>query len=75
MCASIGSPTTSPIAKIDGSAVRRCSSTMMKPRSSTSTFVWSSPGIFEFGLRPTDDEHASNSLLAPRPIGSSLFEA
>ena len=32
LCASIGSPTTSPIAKIDGSSVRRCSSTLMKPR-------------------------------------------
>ena len=35
LCASIGSPATSPIAKIVGSAVRRCASTLMKPRRST----------------------------------------
>ena len=61
LCASIGSPTTSPIAKIDGSSVRRCSSTTMKPRASTCTAVRSSPGISEFGRRPTETSTLSNT--------------
>ena len=43
LCASIGSPATSPIAKMCGSAVRCCLSTSTKPLSSISTFVFSRP--------------------------------
>ena len=53
LCASIGSPTTSPMAKMCGTFVRRCASTPMKPRSSTATPACSAPTSPPLGLRPT----------------------
>src|SRR3954471_22337057 len=52
--ASMGSPTTSPIAKMRGTFVRSCSSTAMKPRSQTDTH--SLLGPFLTRLRWTADE-------------------
>src|SRR5687768_17882701 len=60
LCASIGSPATSPIAKMFGSPVRRCSSVSMNPFAATLTLVVSRPGIFEFGRRPTATSTRSN---------------
>src|SRR3954471_2971761 len=45
LCASIGSPTTSPMAKMCGTFVRRCASTPTKPRSSTATPACSAPRV------------------------------
>ena len=52
LCASIGSPATSPIANRFGSAVRRCRSVSMKPRSSSCAPVCSSPSPALLGRRP-----------------------
>ena len=60
--ASIGSPTTSPIAKMCGTLVRICSSTAMKPRSSTSTPAASAPIALPLGLRPTATRIAVEDL-------------
>jgi hypothetical protein len=73
LCASIGSPVMSPMAKIDGSAVRRCASTLTKPRASISTSVFSRPSPAEFGLRPTEISTLSKtcsgcSRLAPSSL-------
>ncbi len=54
LCASIGSPATSPMANTVGSVVRRWPSVSMKPLASTLTPVFSRPSIFEFGRRPID---------------------
>ena len=59
--ASIGSPTTSPMANIDGSPVRICSSTLMKPRASSMTRVRSRPGMPVLGRRPTATSTRSKS--------------
>src|SRR5687767_3753147 len=67
LCASIGSPATSPIAKIDDSAVRRCPSVSMNPFASTLTAVASRPGIFEFGRRPTATSTRSNTCSDVEP--------
>ena len=72
LCASIGSPATSPIAKIVGSAVRRCGSVSMNPFGSTFTCVVSRPGIFEFGRRPmatsTRSKTCSFSATSPSNV-------
>ena len=54
LCASIGSPATSPMANTVGSAVRRWPSVSMKPLAFTFTLVVSRPGIFELGRRPIE---------------------
>ncbi len=46
----------------------------MKPRSLTLTRVLSSPGIFEFGRRPTDDQHAIEDLLLRPALHALAFE-
>ena len=53
LCASIGSPATSPIANIVGSAVRRWPSVSMKPLASTFTRVLVEP--VDVGVRPAAD--------------------
>ena len=77
LCANIGSPTTSPIAKMEGSAVRRVESTVMNPRWPISTLVLSSPGTAEFGLRPTETSTRSNVCVLSASVSgvSSLAPA
>ena len=53
LCASIGWPTMSPIAKMCGTLVRIWLSTGMKPRSLTATPALSAPIFLPFGARPT----------------------
>ena len=54
LCASIGWPTRSPMAKICGTLVRICLSTGMKPRSVTTTPALSAPIFLPLGERPAD---------------------
>ena len=53
LCASIGWPTMSPMAKMCGMLVRICLSTGMKPRSSTATPAFSAP--IALAVRPPAD--------------------
>ena len=58
--ASIGCPTTSPMARMCGTLVRICLSTAMKPRSSTFTPAASALIKAPFGSRPTATRILSN---------------
>ena len=71
LCASIGSPATSPMAKIDGSAVRRCSSTTMKPRSSTCDARAVEAGNLRVRPAADRDQHAIEQLLGPSASAAS----
>ena len=62
LCASIGSPTTSPIAKMFGSAVRSAASTLMKPRSPTFTLGLVEAGHRRVRLAADRHEHAIERL-------------
>ncbi len=62
LCASIGSPATSPIANILGSDVLISSFTRMNPFESVSAFVFSSPSPPLFGFLPTQMSTLSNSI-------------
>ncbi len=53
LCASMGSPTMSPIAKMCGTLVRIWLSTGIQPRSFTVTPAFSAPMLFPLGRRPT----------------------
>src|SRR5690606_33869177 len=53
LCASIGWPTRSPIAKMCGTLVRICASTAMKPRSDTCTPALPASSLPPLGARPT----------------------
>ena len=68
LCASIGSPTTSPMAKMFGSAVRVASSTSMKPRSSTFTSVLSRPGTASSACGRPTRARGRTSAPSPRPV-------
>ena len=61
--ASIGSPTTSPMAKMWRTLVRICSSTAMKPRSSTSTPALVGADAAAVGPPADRDEHAVERLV------------
>ena len=65
LCASIGSPATSPMAKIDGSLVRRCSSTTMKPRAVDLHGGPLQPRDIRVRPAADRDEHAVEDLLGP----------
>ena len=65
LCASIGSPTTSPIAKIDGS----CGAALLVDHDEAALVDLHAASArgresLEFGRRPTADEHAIEQLLA-----------
>ncbi len=68
--ASIGSPATSPIARMCGSLVRCCSSTATKPLSLILTLVFSSPKPFDLGRRPDGDQHAVVAIGELGAIGA-----
>src|SRR5690242_5037546 len=59
LCASIGCPTMSPIAKMCGTLVRICASAGMKPRSVTVTPAFSAAMRLPLGLRPTESSTRS----------------
>ena len=65
--ASMGSPATSPMAKMDGPAVRRWASTFTKPFGSSWIPVLSSPSPCEFGFRPTDTSTRSKTSSGGSP--------
>ena len=60
LCASIGGPTTSPMAKMCGTLVRSCLLTPMKPCGSTVTPARSASMIVPLGRRPTATRIRSN---------------
>ena len=62
--ASIGCPTTSPMAKMWPTLVRCCLSTGMNPRSSTNTPAASAPTARPLGRRPTATSTLSNTALS-----------
>ena len=64
--ASMGWPTTSPMAKMCGTLVRSCLSTGMKPRSSTITPAFSAPITLPLGFLPTATRMRSKVSVAGR---------
>ena len=68
LCASIGCPTTSPIAKMCGTLVRIWRSTGMKPRSST--VHAGGRGVDAPAVRhaPDGDQHLAVQLRLRRPL-------
>ncbi len=61
LCANIGAPITSPIAKICGTLVRICLFTAMMPRASTATPAAAALAALPLALRPTDTRTRSNN--------------
>ena len=72
LCANIGSPAMSPIAKILLTEVRICLSTTTKPRSLTLIPAFSASNIALLGRRPTDTSTRSNSALDSPSLFSKL---
>jgi hypothetical protein len=66
LCASIGWPTMSPMAKMCGTLVRICAVDGMKPRSVTATPAFSAPIFLPFGERPTACRHVVASASVGR---------
>ncbi len=71
LCASPGSPATSPIAEMCGTAVRRCRSTGMNPFASSDSPAFSSPRFTVFGRRPTETSTRSKVSSAGTSFPSS----
>ena len=71
LCANIGCPTISPIAKMFETLVRSCLSTAIKPYSSTATPANSAPIFLPFGLRPTATKTASKISDSGAPLPSN----
>jgi hypothetical protein len=57
LCASIGWPTMSPMAKMCGTLVRNCVSTGMKPRSLTATPAFSAASLLAVRRAADGDQH------------------
>ena len=68
LCASIGSPTTSPMAKMCGTFVRSCASTGMKPRSSTATPACLRADQLAVGPPPDGEQDAVEGLRLRRVV-------
>ena len=74
LCASIGWPTMSPIAKMCGTLVRICMSTGMKPRSPTATPAFSAPMLLAVRHAADGLQHQVVDLLLQRALALELDE-